>query len=188
MDRRPGRPRSLNLKLIVDAVLEDGISTFSMPSIAARLGVAHSGLYRYVRDRDELLVSAIEHAALSVDWPDANQPWRDLLHEIAQSVWTICERYPGYDIAALSPPRWPTGVIERITPYIASLHEQGFTIEDASVAVEIAGNLALATSVRRTVGADTAARTHSDRIASRHDWHDRILEIVLDGLDSRVLA
>jgi AcrR family transcriptional regulator len=188
MNRRPGRPRSLSLELIVDAVLEDGIATFSMPSIAARLGVAHSGLYRYVRDRDELLVVAIEHAALSVDWPDPDLPWRDLLHEIAQSVWAICERYPGYDIAALSPPRWPERVIEQVTPYIASLNEQGFTIEDASVAVEIAGNLALTTSIKGRSGGYPLPRASGDGIASRHDWHDRILEIVLDGLDSRVLA
>jgi AcrR family transcriptional regulator len=190
MDRRPGRPRSLSLELIVDAVLEDGIATFSMPSVAARLGVAHSGLYRYVKDRDELLVSAIEQAALSVDWPDADMPWRDLLTEITHSVWAICERYPGYDIVALSPPKWPQRVVEQISPYIASLHQQGFTIEDASVAVQIAGNLALTTSVKGTAGSYPLARANGTRTtaAARHDWHDRILDIVLDGLGGRVLS
>lgn len=187
MDRRPGRPRSLSLELIVDAALADGISTFSMPSIASRLGVAHSGLYRYFKDRDELLVHAIETAALSVDWPDADQPWRDLLRDITRTVWGICERYPGYDIAALSPPKWPERVVDQVTPYIASLRDQGFTIEDATVAVQIAGNLALTTSVKATTGAYPLSRTNGDR-PHRLDWHDRILDIVLDGLDSRVLA
>ena len=188
MDRRPGRPRSLSLELIVDAVLEDGIATFSMPSIAARLGVAHSGLYRYVKDRDELLVKAIEKAALSVDWPEADLPWRDLLGDVARSVWTICERYPGYDVVALSPPKWSERIIGQVTPYISSLHQQGFTIEDATVAVQIAGNLALTTSVRGT-GTYPLARTNRERTtAQRHEWHDRILEIVLDGLDSRLLV
>lgn len=176
------------MELIVNAVLEDGIATFSMPSIAARLGVAHSGLYRYVKDRDELLVNAIGAAALSVDWPDADMPWRDLLREVARSVWAICERYPGYDLVALSPPKWPERVVEQITPYISSLHRQGFTIEDATVAVQIAGNLALTTSVKGTAGSYPLARTNGDRSpADRHDWHDRILEIVLDGLGSRAL-
>jgi AcrR family transcriptional regulator len=189
MDRRPGRPRSLSLDLIVDAVLEDGIATFSMPSVAARLGVAHSGLYRYVQDRDELLVAAIERAALSVDWPEPDLPWRDLLREITRSVWAICERYPGYDVVALSPPKWPQRVVEQVTPYIASLHDQGFTIEDATVAVQIAGNLALTTSVKGTVGAYPLSRRNGDSTAaSRHDWHDRILDIMLDGLGDRVLS
>jgi len=190
MDRRSGRPRSLSLELIVDAVLEDGIGTFSMPSIAARLGVAHSGLYRYVQDREELLVAAIERAALSVDWPEAALPWRDLLREITHSVWAICERYPGYDVVALSPPKWPQRVVEQITPYIASLRDQGFTIEDATVAVQIAGNLALTTSVKGTVGAYPLSRNNGDGTtsAARHAWHDRILDIVLDGLGGRVLS
>lgn len=163
--------------MITEAVLADGIATFSMPSIASRLGVAHSGLYRYVRDRDELLVSSIEQAALSVDWPDADLPWRDLLHEIARTVWSICERYPGYDRAALSPPYWPKRIIEQVAPYISSLHRQGFTIEDASVAVEIAGNLALTTSVT----------AREDDPQTRLARHDRVLDVVLDGLRSRVL-
>ncbi|KAA1394337.1 TetR/AcrR family transcriptional regulator [Aeromicrobium ginsengisoli] len=189
MDRRPGRPRSLSLELIVDAVLEDGIATFSMPSIAARLGVAHSGLYRYVTDRDELLVAAIEKAALSVDWPEPDLPWRQLLGDVARAVWTICERYPGYDVVALSPPKWPERIVGQVTPYISSLHKQGFTIEDATVAVQIAGNLALTTSVKGTSGSYPLARINGDRTATqRHDWHDRILDIVLDGLGSRLLA
>jgi AcrR family transcriptional regulator len=189
MDRSPGRPRSLSLDLIVDAVLADGIATFSMPSVAARLGVAHSGLYRYVEDRDDLLVSAIEKAALSVDWPDADTAWRELLTQITHSVWAICERYPGYDVVALSPPKWSPGIIEKVTPYIASLHDQGFTIEDATVAVQVAGNLALTTSVKGTVGTFALSRTNGNLSSSaRHEWHDRILEIVLDGLSSRVLS
>jgi hypothetical protein len=142
-----------------------------------------------VTDRDELLVNAIEQAALSVDWPDPDLPWRELLREITRSVWSICERYPGYDIVALSPPKWPQRVVEQVTPYIASLHEQGFTIEDASVAVQIAGNLALTTSVKGTAGSYPLARINGDRSpAARHAWHDRLLDIVLDGLGSRVLT
>ncbi|MEV7398642.1 helix-turn-helix domain-containing protein [Aeromicrobium sp. NPDC092404] len=189
MDRRPGRPRSLSLDVIVEAVLEEGIATFSMPSVAARLGVAHSGLYRYVTDRDELLMSAIERAALSVDWPDADLPWRDLLREVARSVWAICDRYPGYDLVALSPPKWPQRIVEQVTPYIRSLHDQGFTIEDATVAVQVAGNLALTTSVKGTAGTYPLARRDGQpTTTARHEWHDRILDIVLDGLGGRVLS
>ena len=173
MDRRPGRPRSLNLELIVDAVLEDGIASFSMPSVAARLGVAHSGLYRYVQDRDELLVAAIERAALSVDWPEPDLPWRDLLRDITHSVWAICERHPGYDVVALSPPKWPQRIVDQVTPYIASLHDQGFTIEDATVAVQIAGNLALTTSARGSVGAYPLSRRNGSETGRKSKFAAR---------------
>ncbi len=104
-------------------------------------------------------------------------------------MWAICERYPGYDIVALSPPKWPQRVVDQVTPYIASLHDQGFTIEDATVAVQIAGNLALTTSVKGTAGSYPLARSERRRTtAARHDWHDRLLDIVLDGLGDRVLS
>ena len=181
---KPGRPRQLSLELIVQAVLDDGIATFSMPSVAARLGVAHSGLYRYVRDRDELGVNALEHAALSVEWPEPDLPWRELMREIAKTVWAICDRYPGYHLVALSPPAWPQRVIDQVSPYIASLHEQGFTLEDASVAVDFAGRLALTSSSSNRV--QRADLPGTDLLITPHDWHDRTLDIVLDGLQTRL--
>ncbi|AXT86011.1 TetR/AcrR family transcriptional regulator [Aeromicrobium sp. A1-2] len=185
MDRKPGRPRLLSLDAIVEAVLADGISTFSMPSVAARLGVAHSGLYRYVHDGDDLLVSAIERAALSAHWPEADLPWRDLLREISHTVQNVCERYPGYAVAALSPPRWSTKMVDQIGPYIISLQRQGFTIEDASVAVTLAGNLALTTSL---AGVTAAQRSTDIPRESSLAQQARVLDIVLDGLAGRLIA
>jgi hypothetical protein len=51
-----GRPPGLTLEQITDAALADGIATSTMPSIARRLGVAHSGLYRYVNSNEEIRV------------------------------------------------------------------------------------------------------------------------------------
>ena len=78
MDRKPGRPRALTVDVIAAAALEDGIATFSMPSVARRLGVAHSGLYRYVTDRDDLLVQTLDRAFLGTTWPSGDLPWADL--------------------------------------------------------------------------------------------------------------
>lgn len=83
MDRKPGRPRALTVDVIAAAALEDGIATFSMPSVARRLGVAHSGLYRYVTDRDDLLVQALDKAFLATTWPSADLPWDELLRRSA---------------------------------------------------------------------------------------------------------
>lgn len=180
MDRNPSRSQLLNPDLIADAALDEGIATFTMPAIAARLGVEPAELREHVRDREQLQVRAIERAALSVDWPDPELPWRDLIRAITRTVWAVCQRYPGYDVAAMSPPAWPTALIDHVAPYIASLHRQGATIEDASVAVEIAGAHALATS---------RLRARSDAPASQADpaWDDRRLEIVLTGLETRLL-
>lgn len=180
MDRSPSRSQLLNLDLIADAALDEGIATFTMPAIAARLGVAPTELHQHVRGREHVQVRAIERAALSVEWPDPELPWRDLLRGIAHTVWTICQRYSGYDVAAMSPPGWPAGLIDQVTPYIASLHRQGATIEDASVAVEIAGNHALAVSRRH-------ARSGLPADPTAPAWDNRRLEIALSGLETRLL-
>src|SRR5690554_2702455 len=110
MDRKPGRPRSLTLEGIADAALAEGLATVSMPGVARRLGVGHSGLYRYVADRDALVTLALGRAVAAVSWPTADLPWRELLRQVAESVWTMCDTYPGLDGAALAAASPPTVV------------------------------------------------------------------------------
>lgn len=197
MDRKPGRPRALTVDVIAQAALDDGIATFSMPSVARRLGVAHSGLYRYVEDRDDLLVRALDKAILAATWPDANLPWQDLLKGIGDTIWQMCEDHPGLDTAALGAPRSPRAVEERIEKYIESLQHQGFKLEDAAVAVEFVITLALTASaeMRRLKAIEQAHANgpklpvlkayDTEEVWRGHGWYDRKLDIVLAGLDQR---
>ena len=64
-DGRRGRPgRGLSLERIVSTTLElvdeEGIGAATMREVASRLGVRSMSLYRYVRDRDELLDAVVE--------------------------------------------------------------------------------------------------------------------------------
>ena len=197
MDRKPGRPRALTVDVIAQAALDDGIATFSMPSVARRLGVAHSGLYRYVEDRDDLLVRALDKAILAATWPDPDLPWQELLKGIGETVWQMCEDHPGLDTAALGAPKSPRSVEERIEKYVESLQGQGFKLEDAAVAVEFVITLALTASaeMRRL---KLIEKAHADGpklpVLKAYDteevwrgrgWYDRKLDIVLSGLDLR---
>lgn len=144
MERKPGRPRALTIEAIANAALADGIATFSMPSVARRLGVAHSGLYRYVTDRDDLLIKALDIAFESTTtWPDADLPWDELLRAIGESIWTTCDAYPGLDRASQSATAPSPVLLSLMEPWITSLNKQHFTIEDAAVAVEFVIALAL---------------------------------------------
>jgi AcrR family transcriptional regulator len=197
MDRKPGRPRALTVDVIAQAALDDGIATFSMPSVARRLGVAHSGLYRYVEDRDDLLVRALDRAIRAATWPPADLPWRELLQGLGETIWQMCEEHPGLDTAALSAPRSPRAVEDRVARYVESLQRQGFAIEDAAVAVEFVITLTLTSSVemRRLQAIE---KNHADgpkvpvlkaydteEVWRGHGWYDRKLEIVLAGLEQR---
>ena len=64
-DGRRSRPgRGLSLDRIVAATLElvdeQGIGAATMRAVSSRLGVRSMSLYRYVRDRDELLDAVVE--------------------------------------------------------------------------------------------------------------------------------
>lgn len=188
----------MTIDLIAQAALDDGIATFSMPSVARRLGVAHSGLYRYVTDREDLLIAALERAAAQTTWPDAAQPWEDLLRAIGQTIWEMCERHPGLDRAALAATSMPPTSEAEIEMYVASVQEDGFLVEDAAVAVGFVITLALTASAemaklrvieeRRTLTRPPLKAFDTDEVWRGRGWYDRKLDIVLAGLRQRHLG
>ncbi|MCW2839895.1 MAG: hypothetical protein JWR55_1378 [Aeromicrobium sp.] len=200
MERKPGRPRALTVDAIAHAALDDGVATFSMPSVARRLGVAHSGLYRYVADRDDLLIQAMDIAFESTTWPEGDLPWADLLREIGLSVWRACDAYPGLDRASQMAPRPSPAVLAKMEPWISSIAAQNFLLEDSAVAVEFVISLALdcSATMARLAKMDRSqlARTDlpvlkaydTDEVWVGRGLYDRKLEIFLSGLESRRIA
>lgn len=143
MERKPGRPRALTVDVIAQAALDDGVDQFSMPSVARRLGVAHSGLYRYVTDRDDLLVHALDRAYQTIDWPSNSLDWEELIRQIGESVWRVCDAYPGLDRASQLATRPAPSVLALMSSWVIAIEEQRFEPGDAAVAVEFPIALAL---------------------------------------------
>jgi AcrR family transcriptional regulator len=198
MTAKPGRPRTLTIDQIIDAVMAEGLNTFSMPSIAARLGVVHSGLYRYFTDREDLVVQVLDRIARSAPWPSADLPWREHLEQIGETLWAVCAEHPGYDITALRSRNVSPGFLEMLTPHVESLQREGLDLVDATAAIEFVRTLVLTSSME-------AARLQA--IADRRDladhaipgfadpekwagrgWYRRHLNTWLDGLAQRVNA
>ena len=198
MNAKPGRPRTLSDDQIIDAVLAEGLGTFSMPSVAARLGVVHSGLYRYFTDREDLVVQVLDRIARSASWPPAELPWREHLEQIGETLWAVCAEYPGYDITALRARNVSPGFLEMLTPHVESLQREGLDLVDATAAIEFVRTLVLTSSME-------AARLEA--IADRSDltdhaipgfadpekwagrgWYRRHLNTWLDGLAQRIDA
>ena len=199
MERKPGRPRALTVGVIAQAALDDGIDTFSMPSVARRLGVAHSGLYRYVADRDDLLIQALDLAFTSIVWPGVDLPWETLIREIGESVWAACDAHPGLDRASQLAPRPAPSVVAHMEQWVKAVEDQQFVPEDAAVAVEfvIALTLDCSTQMARLRKMDQA---HADRgeipVIKPYDtdevWkgrglYGRKLDIFIAGLQTRRL-
>ncbi|MET0822110.1 MAG: TetR/AcrR family transcriptional regulator [Aeromicrobium sp.] len=199
MDRKPGRPRALTVDVIAAAALEDGIATFSMPSVARRLGVAHSGLYRYVTDRDDLLVRTLDRAFLATSWPSGDLPWEDLLREIGAAVWRACDTHPGLDRASQMAHRSSPALLTMMDAWVTSLRDQEFEPVDAAVAVEFVISLALDCSAQMARLARTdrselqredmpvLKEYDNDEVWTGRGMYDRKIDVVIAGLTARRL-
>ncbi|WP_405639345.1 TetR/AcrR family transcriptional regulator [Streptomyces uncialis] len=129
-----------------------------MPSVAARLGVSHSTLYRYVQDRDDLLRTAIGVAVDRVEWPSEELPWRELLGRLADRLRELCDTHPGIAQAVLTTPGTPPAIIERLVRYGRSLVTAGLSDRDAVVSVDFVAELTLTSWIAmRHLDGETAA-------------------------------
>jgi AcrR family transcriptional regulator len=98
--RRPrGRPAQISRDRIIEAVSSAGnVDTLTMRELAARLGVNHGALYRWVKNRDELfdLISEVLVDRILPLEQAASPEWRPRLARIA---WRMYDQYlalPGY--------------------------------------------------------------------------------------------
>lgn len=182
------------------AALEEGVAQLSMPMVARRLNVGHSTLYRYVHDRDDLVLAALDLALREFDWPPAACAWRELLTSWADAIWRFLERHPGMAEATQLVPGLPRRALTIATEYIDRLCVEGLSARDAVIAIELTADLAVAAdiSVRRGDRLYQTARGQrslrelygdppsEDSRKSRRAWLDDKLTIMLDGLASRL--
>jgi AcrR family transcriptional regulator len=73
----------------------EGLAAMSMRRVAAELGVATMSLYRYVGDKDELVVAMME-AALG-EWQPDDRPTvepRAAIESLAEALWATFRRHP----------------------------------------------------------------------------------------------
>jgi AcrR family transcriptional regulator len=97
--RPRGRPAQLSRDRIIEAVSSvENVDTLSMRELAARLGVNHGALYRWVKNRDELfdLIGEVLVDRILPPGEADSSGWRSRLACIA---WRMHDQYlalPGY--------------------------------------------------------------------------------------------
>ncbi len=118
--RGPGRPPQISRDKIVEAVSSaENLDTLTMRELAARLGVSHAALYRWVKNRDELfdLVSDVlvdRILAPSCSCPPADA---DDMGWLAQVAWAMHDQFlalPGYATHLSRPHRHNAHSISRL--------------------------------------------------------------------------
>ncbi|AEW99540.1 TetR/AcrR family transcriptional regulator [Streptantibioticus cattleyicolor] len=106
--QRPGRPARINRERIVEAALSAGnLDTLTMRELAARLGVTHGALYRWVKDRDQLLDLVSEVIVKRILPPDGppGQDWRPWLARVGWAMHDQFLAVPGYATRTARPHR-----------------------------------------------------------------------------------
>ncbi|MGW0194526.1 TetR/AcrR family transcriptional regulator [Nonomuraea sp. NPDC003201] len=206
LGRPRGRPPRITRPDIADAALAVGFDNLTLATVADRLRVAHSALYRHVADREELVVVAINRAIGKADWPEPTGEWRSDLEGQAGALWALLEAHPGLIKEFLKLRRFPDEVMHRFGAAVQRLIGYGFAVEDAFLAVDTVFDLAIdvfgrgqqldapagAAKVRdssadawaEAVGPEVAPVMRRALSEPASVWFNRKLGLVLDGIAS----
>ena len=99
---RRHRVVSLSSDLIVDRALElterEGAAVLTMRRLGEELGVDPTAVYRYFRDKDDLVLACldrlIDNAYTAIEPGLDRQDWRGVLHAVAEQSWRSCAAHP----------------------------------------------------------------------------------------------
>lgn len=112
---RVGRPRTRSADDVVRAAVAvadaDGLDAVTMRRVAAELGGGPSSLYRYVRDRSELLELALDAVAEEYRLPPpTGEPLEDLV-EVGRQARAVMQRHPwAAELVVSTPGVGPNGL------------------------------------------------------------------------------
>ncbi len=173
MERRAGRigrPARVSRRLIAEAALEVGLSTLTLTTLAQRLGVDHSTLYRHVASRDDIVLLACDTAIARMDWPDVpdapaaelrapgDASWRAYLEQAVEGIWDMYDRHPGLASAIHHLHAAPDQVVLRFTSAIRDLVRMGFAEAEAVLVLDTVMDIAVESYVawERALALDAA--------------------------------
>jgi AcrR family transcriptional regulator len=104
---QPGRPPQISREQIVAAALRGNLDTLTMRELAARLGVTHGALYRWVSSSDELfdMISEVMVERILPAGLPSRRTWRPWLGRLAWAMHDEFLAVPGYASRVARPHR-----------------------------------------------------------------------------------
>lgn len=133
---RIGRPPVLTRDAIARAVLDVGFPALTFAAVRERLSVGQTTLYRYAKDRDELVRIALDRAIAQTDWPPLDGTWRQIMERYALALWHVWASHPG---SANEAARGivPPSMMRLADDLCAVLLRRGFTPQAAVLACDV---------------------------------------------------
>lgn len=136
-------PARITRDLIAQAAIDLKFEDLTVSSVARRLGVKHSSLYRHVSSRQELVQIAMERLASEVKWPELSGDWEEYLTILGDFMWGLYQDYPGLPTefrAATEPSSFVIYVFAAATEYLI---KQGFDDREAVLVVDALADLTI---------------------------------------------
>ena len=166
-------------RLTGDDGLESDLRTVTMRDLAARLGVSHSALYRWVADRDELfdLISEVMVERILPTTEPTADTWRAWLRDLA---WKMREEFlavPGYAAHVAAPHRHNPKAFARLHDQVVN----AFAMGGASPQMAQQSWYAFGLGVVQWLGAEQADHD----LGPEEPRFDLFLEVLLRGLPTQ---
>lgn len=139
---RRGRPPLTSRQAILDAVLEIGLDTATTTSVAARLGVDQSTLYRHISSVEDMLDGAAAVAITRGDWPEPDDDWAEYLRACAKAMWAMFRANPGLAQRLRQMSTVPAELVAQsyvVVRYV-TVH-LGLTLREAALIVDTIGDM-----------------------------------------------
>lgn len=128
-------PERLSRGRIIDAarelVDEGGLETLSMRRLAQELDVWPMSVYRYFRDKEELLDAVVDHATEGVGPPDSDASWRAQLSELLGEARRALGQRPSDLAGRLTRAMLTPGVLRLTDTGVGILERAGFDAREA---------------------------------------------------------
>jgi AcrR family transcriptional regulator len=109
-----------------ELVEREGLAALNMRRVAEEFGVTPMSLYRYVRDKEELVDAVLDALIDRRPVPDARGPWRRRVIELMSWLRQELERYPDVLALRLHRPLLSPGALTLTERVMRALTEGGF--------------------------------------------------------------
>lgn len=176
-----GRPPRYTLDDVLDAAERLPFERLTMTALAQELGLVTSALYRYVRDRSDLLTRLRERLGTLVPIPEEDLPWDDWITQASLGIYDLVLAHPLIADVRSWVAFFPTEGQAMIDARDRVLSRAGLSDADAAALHTAATNLGLAYATSR-IGVRAAPEFES--AAGGPDETDRAFRAALtDGVD-----
>ncbi|HTF09014.1 MAG TPA: TetR/AcrR family transcriptional regulator [Asanoa sp.] len=179
--KRGPRP-NLSIEQIVDAAIEiasaEGLGPLSMNRVAEKLGKSAMSLYRYVRNKDELLQLMTDVSALKAQPPEPDDElgWRPNLESWAYALVGVYRSYPWVLHVPIGPtPPIGPGQLSWLDRALACLRQTHLPAD-----VQVGVVMLLLTFVRGQVRMTQEVNQGAAAIAAGYPSYAEMLRMVVD--------